>query len=185
MSCPSSVTTAGALDSAPTDFTVAPAIGAFLPTRASIGTTVTISGSAFGVMQGSVTFAGLTAAVTSWRNTKVVCTVPAHLAGVVPVVVTTADALASAPKYFPVRPHVGSLLPARGRVGITVTITGTGFGAKRGTAKVYFGSKAVTTYVSWSATKIKVRVPTLAKGKKLVTVKTAGGKSNAKTFTVI
>ena len=71
-------------------------------------------------------------------------------------------------------PWIGSLQPTRGKVGITLTINGWNFGAHRGTSKVYFGSKAVTTYVSWSATKIKVRVPTLAKGKKLVTVKTCG-----------
>ncbi len=66
-----------------------------------------------------------------------------------------------------------------------MTLTGWNFGATRGTAKVYFGGKAATRYVSWSATKIEVKVPTLAKGSKTVTVRTAGGRSNAKTFRVI
>ncbi len=159
-------------------------ITSLTPRAGRIGSQVTITGTAFGATSGSVTFRGRTATVTSWSDTQVVCRVPSGLSGVVPVVLTTADALASAPTNFSVKPHVGSLLPARGRVGITLTITGTGFGAHRGTAKVYFGSKAVTTYLSWSATKIKVRVPRLAKGKKSVTVKTAGGRSNPKTFTV-
>ena len=52
-------------------------------------------------------------------------------------------------------PWVGSLRPARGRVGAAVTLTGWNFGATRGTAKVYFGGKAATRYVSWSATEIR------------------------------
>ena len=83
-----------------------------------------------------------------------------------------------------ITPKIGALKPTHGKVGATVTITGTGFWSRRGTAKVYFGAKATTRYVSWSATKIRVRVPKLAKGKKRVTVRTADGKSNAKMFTV-
>jgi len=50
---------------------------------------------------------------------------------------------------------------------------------------VKFGSKACTTYVSWSATQIKCKVPATAKyGAVQVTVATAAGKSNAMSFTV-
>jgi hypothetical protein len=69
-----------------------------------------------------------------------------------------------------VKPHIGSMTP------------GTGFGATRGTAKVYFGAKAATKYVSWSKTKIKVKVPTMTKGREAVKVKTTGGVSNVKYF---
>ena len=179
------LSTADAQATAPIDFSIAPEIGSLEPTRAGVGVTVTIIGTAFGATPGSVTFAGRPAAVISWSDTQVFCKVPAGVAGVVPVVVTATDTLASAPTNFSVRPHIGSLLPAQGKVGITLTITGSGFGAKRGTAKVYFGSKVVTTYISWSNTKIKVRVPKLTKGKKSVTVTTTGGRSNAKTFRVI
>ena len=82
------------------------------------------------------------------------------------------------------KPVLGALRPARGAVGATVTITGSGFGARRGTARVFFAGKAATRYVSWSATRIKVKVPRLAKGRKTVKVVTAGGKSAAKTFRV-
>ena len=54
------------------------------------------------------------------------------------------------------------------------------FGATLGTSKVYFGTKAVTKYVSWSKYQIKARVPSLPQGKKAVTVKTPAGKSNVK-----
>jgi hypothetical protein len=83
------------------------------------------------------------------------------------------------------KPVIGSLKPARGRVGTTVTITGSFFGARRGTSKVYFGGKAATKYVSWSKGKVKVKVPFVAKGRKAVRVKTKDGRSNARFFRVI
>jgi hypothetical protein len=82
-----------------------------------------------------------------------------------------------------VAPRIRTLSPTSGRVGTTVTITGMGFGATRGTSKVYFGSKAATRYVFWSASKIKVKVPSVTKGKKAVKVKTSLGPSNVKYFT--
>jgi hypothetical protein len=82
-------------------------------------------------------------------------------------------------------PWIGTLKPARGRVGTTLTITGANFGATRGTAKVSFGSRVATGYVSWSRTTIKVRVPKLRRGAKSITIKTSAGKSNAESFKVI
>jgi hypothetical protein len=80
---------------------------------------------------------------------------------------------------------ITSIKPAKGKAGVTVTITGTGFGVVRGKARVFFGGKAATKYVSWSQTKIKVKVPATAAGKVSVTVKTVEGKSNARPFTVL
>ena len=51
--------------------------------------------------------------------------------------------------------------------------------------RTLFGGKAVTRYVSWSATRIRFKVPALAKGRKSVTVRPLGGKSNVKAFRVI
>ncbi len=81
-------------------------------------------------------------------------------------------------------PRIGALRPSRGAVGATLTITGSGFGASRGGARVFFGSKAAMRYVLWSATKIEV-VPALGAGRTTVTVRTAAGKSNAKGFKVL
>ena len=78
-----------------------------------------------------------------------------------------------------------SLTPTRGRVGATVTIAGWGFGPRRGTSKVFFVSRAVTRYVSWSAGKIKVKVPGVAAGAKMVRVKTAVGVGNGLAFRVL
>jgi IPT/TIG domain len=77
------------------------------------------------------------------------------------------------------------LLPASGRRGVIVTISGRNFGAKRGTSFVKFGATKCSKYVFWSKTKIKCRVPAKAKfGKLKVTVVTSAGTSNAKAFTV-
>jgi FG-GAP-like repeat/IPT/TIG domain len=82
------------------------------------------------------------------------------------------------------KPQLYGLSPTAGRPGTTVTLTGWGFGRTRGTSKVYFGAKAVTRYVSWSAGKVKVRVPVVAAGRKAVSVLTRDGRTNTKYFAV-
>ena len=85
----------------------------------------------------------------------------------------------------PIAPNIGGLTPASARRGALVTITGTKFGAARGTSAVEFGSKTCTKYVSWSDAPIKCKVPPKAKyGAVKVAVTTASGKSNAMGFTV-
>ena len=88
--------------------TVLPQVTNLAPAVGTIGSQVTISGSAFGATQGSATFAGLPATITSWSDSQVVCTVPGGVAGVVPMVVTSAGAFDSAPTDFTVTPAIGS-----------------------------------------------------------------------------
>jgi hypothetical protein len=77
-------------------------------------------------------------------------------------------------------PVLTGVSPAQGRIGDIVTLTGSHFG-KRGA--VQFGSKTAGAAVSWSASKIKVRVPRgAAKGSVKVTVTTLIGRSAGKTF---
>jgi hypothetical protein len=167
-------------------WTPLPTISGLDVSSGTVGTTVTVNGSGFGASQGtsSLRFGVATATITSWSDTEIVCTVPTAAVGKAAVVVTTAVWLSNSAS-FKVTPHLNHLKPIKAKPGVTVTISGSGFGAKRGTSKVLFGSVAVSKYVSWSATKIKVKVPKLAKGKRSVTVRTSGGKSNAKTFKVI
>jgi hypothetical protein len=81
------------------------------------------------------------------------------------------------------KPRIAKLSPKSGRRGCTVTISGTGFGAKKG--KVKFGRVACTKIVSWSASRIKCKVPARAKsGKVKVTVTASGSVSNSLTFRV-
>jgi hypothetical protein len=86
---------------------------------------------------------------------------------------------------IPARPVLSKVSPAGAKRGATVTLAGKYFGSKRGTSYVKFGNVKVTRYVSWSATKIKVKVPAKARfGRAKVTVTTLDGTSASKTFTV-
>jgi len=78
---------------------------------------------------------------------------------------------------------ITSLAPASGPVGTAVTITGTNFGAAKGTSTVTFNG-TVATPASWSGTSIVVPVPTGATtGNVVVTV--GGVASNGVSFTVV
>ena len=80
-------------------------------------------------------------------------------------------------------PMISGLEPAAGPVGASVAITGTGFGANRGSSTVSFNQTPVRTYTSWSDTSIVVEVPTEARtGNVVVTV--GGVASNGVAFTV-
>ncbi len=82
-------------------------------------------------------------------------------------------------------PDILKLSPTAGGRGAVVTITGRSFGKRRGAGFVTFGKVKAGKYLSWSATKIKVKVPAKASfGKVKVTVTTPTGRSAAKTFTV-
>ena len=84
-------------------------------------------------------------------------------------------------------PGITSISPTSGYAGTTVTIKGGHFGSSRGSSYVKFGSKkcASSDYVSWGASQVKVKVPTgTAVGTQKMTLTTASGISNAKTFTI-
>ena len=66
----------------------APAIESLVPDQGTVGTPVTVNGSNFGTAQGTVTFNGALAAITSWSATQIQTVVPAG-AATGPVVVTT------------------------------------------------------------------------------------------------
>ena len=75
--------------------------------------------------------------------------------------------------------------PASGKRGATITITGKGFGKRRGTSVVKFGSAKCLKYLSWTATRIRCAVPARARfGKLKVCLSGRAGASNRLTFTV-
>jgi hypothetical protein len=102
-----------------------------------------------------------------------------------PIAVTAgANATLNATMQLPAA--ISKLLPASGARGAKVTITGKRFGATRSGGKVFFGKKAATTYLKWSATKIVCKVPRgAAKGKLSVNVQTTSSFSKGKTFHVL
>ena len=163
-------------------FTVAPAIGSLSPDSGPEGTTVEITGTSFGAMQGTstVTFNGTGATPTSWSDTSITVTVPAG--ATTGSVVVTVGGTPSDGASFTVTPAISSLSPIAGPEGATVEITGTSFGAIQGTSTVAFNGTGATP-TGWSDTSITVTVPVGATtGNVVVTV--GGQASNGVSFAV-
>ena len=107
---------------------------AFSPTSGPVGTTVTISGTAFSTdsSQDSVSFNGTAATVTSASSTQLVVTVPSG-ATTGTISVTAPSGTATSSQTFTVTsgstnsPTITTFSPARGVAGTAVTIQGTGF----------------------------------------------------------
>ena len=104
-----------------------------------------------------------------------------------PLSVTTPGGTATSAAVFSVlaAPRLTKLRPAAGRRLASVPLTGSGFGATRGSSAVKFGAKSCGSYLSWSTTQIKCKVPAKAAyGALAVTVTTTAGTSHALSFTV-
>jgi hypothetical protein len=179
------VTVGGSASNAlPFTVTVPPNITSLSPTSGPVGTSVTIAGSDFGATKGTstVTFNGTQATPSSWSATSIV--VPVPTGATTGSVVVTVGGLASSGVTFTVRipPNITSLSPTSGTAGTSVTITGTNFGATKGSSTVTFKGVVATT-TSWSNTSIVATVPaTAATGSVIVTVNSLA--STGVTFTV-
>ncbi len=164
-----------------------PAITSVNPTAARIGAEITVDGSGFGAARGSsyVKIGTVKAtSYTSWSASQIKVKVPAGVAGALNLAVTTAGGQSNL-VAFKILPRITKISPKSGVAGSVVTVTGTGFGSKRGTSYVKFGAVKATSYVSWSATQIKVKVPAGGSGAVNLAVTTAGGKSNLLAFKVV
>lgn len=167
--------------------TVAPVINTVTPNKGGLagGGTAVLSGTCFGVAQGTVTIGGAAATVTAWSDTEIEVTVPAHAAGAVNVVVTSyfggVGTKVNGYTYYAttsvvaVNPTKG---PAKG--GTLVSITGTGFGSAQGSGSVSFGSVPAASIQSWSATLIRVHTPVMSAGLLDVSVTNDGGITGTK-----
>ncbi|MEI6452804.1 MAG: IPT/TIG domain-containing protein [Actinomycetes bacterium] len=180
-------------------FTI-PTVTSFAPASGAVGTIVALTGTAFtGVdaanfngtaFRRAIAFngSGAPADFTVDGDTRITVTAPAG-AATGPISVTnpagTATSAASFTVTAPAKPDITKLKPASGKRGAIVTISGSGFGSTQGTSAVKFGSKSCAAYVFWSAAQIKRKVPATAKyGAAGVTLTTAGGTSNARSFTM-
>jgi len=167
-------------------FTVTPSISSVSPTAGSFGTSVTISGSAFGTSQGSgtVTFNGISATPAHWgggSGNQIVVPVPSG--ATTGNLVVTSSGYASNPMPFSVV-GISNVSPAVGSPGTSVTITGTGFGASQGSSSFFFNLGIPASPTSWSSTQIVVPVPSAATTGNLV-VLVGGTDSNVVAFTVL
>jgi photosystem II stability/assembly factor-like uncharacterized protein len=164
----------------------APAIASVSPKYAKVGSVVTVTGTGFGASRGAsyVRFGAVKATgYVSWSATQLKVSVPAQAAGALKLSVTTSGGKSNLIP-FKVLPRIAKIAPRSGAAGRVVTLTGTGFGAERGTSFVRFGKTKVAKYVSWSTTKIVCKVPATGRGAKTMKVTTSGGTSAGVTFTV-
>ena len=166
-------------------FVTAPTVAAFSPASGPVGTLVNIAGSGFDDAA-AVAFNGVPARFTVESDALITAFVPAGAeSGAISVTAAGATGISAASFSVIPAPTITGLTPASGKRGALVTISGTDFGAVRGSGSVRFGGKICRTYPSWSDTRIVCRVPAKAAfGAVKVTVRTEGGTSNAKSFTV-
>ena len=162
----------------------APRIAAVLPAAGSAGSLITITGSGFGTVTGSVKIAGVPASVQSWNPDAIVVQVPSLAnAGLAQVVVTTSMEASNSGHFTVETAIISRLSRTSGPDHAKVTIFGSGFGQSQGSSRVTFnGRSALLT--SWSDTVIEVRVPPDATtGNVMVTV--GGISSNPVNFKVV
>jgi IPT/TIG domain len=190
------VTVTAAGGSASTSFTVnqtsGPAILGMYPTEGQPGTTVTLVGTGFGLVQvpllSTVKVGGTTADVDVWTEVLIRFKIPNTSAGLKEVKVSVL--LSSTTTTFKVTaalpaPVINSLTPTSGQVGTGITIDGSNFGTWQEGCSVVFGSTEIIL-ASWSNNQIVFTVPDgTSPGSVSVKVKTLSGTSAAKTFTVI
>jgi hypothetical protein len=143
-------------------FTVlTPVITGVTPTTARAGDQITITGNYFGTSgTAAQVWLGNKAAATivSWSDTQVVATV-ASGASSGTVQIQAGGVWYNYGSFTVVTPNISGISPTSGPVGTNVTITGTGFGATRGSGNVWLGGKLATNIVSWSDTQVVATVP--------------------------
>ncbi|RTQ45109.1 T9SS type A sorting domain-containing protein [Hymenobacter gummosus] len=166
-----------------TDFTVvvpgSTTISGLSPGSGPVGTTVTITGTAF-TGASSVTFNGVSAPFTLNSTTSITATVPAT-ATTGPVEVTAAANTANSGINFIITPVVSSFSPGSGVTGSSVVITGTGL---TGATDVAFNGVSAT-FTQNSATQLTATVPATATTG-VLSVTTAGGTyTTTASFTVL
>jgi hypothetical protein len=165
-----------------------PSISSLSPTSGTTGSIMYVNGSHFGYPRGSsyVKFGTVKVATYySWVSTKIKVKVPSGISRTCSVTVYVSGVGTSNAKTFKVIPKITSTYPTSGKRGSKVTIYGTAFGAKRYSSSfVKFGTVKVSTYYSWSNTKIVVKVPSAPYSKLYIKVVTTGGTSAGKYYTV-
>jgi IPT/TIG domain-containing protein len=166
-----------------------PSITSLSPTSGAVGTSVTITGTNFGITQASgsstVTFGGISAGTaSSWSATSIQVTVPPDApSGTVDVIVKVSG-VQSSPKPFMIlaAPLITGLIPTSGIPGTIVTLNGMNLGTSS-TGSLVLNNTAVTV-LQWTNSTIVFVVPASAGQGTLPLVLTSGQGSSSAQFTV-
>lgn len=153
------------------------------PAYGPSGTLVTIGGSGFGTVKGTVAFNGVSASlINEWKDGKIVVTAPSGaISGAVTVKAGVVD-LASPLAAFKLSKVTG-ITPASGPVGSKIYITGEGFGTVSTGNSVKFTGALPCSALSWTDKTIEVTIPQGAQSGS-VKLNLWGADTNAFNFTV-
>ena len=160
-----------------------------VPSRAAVGSSVTISGTAFATtpVGNTVTFNGIAATVTAASATRLTVTVPAGASNGTVSVTTAAGTTTSAESFTvdpaAVVPAVTGFSPGIGAAGTTVTITGSGFDSVAANNTVMFGATRARVSAA-TATTLTVTVPEAAGSGRIRVATAAGAATSASDFAV-
>ena len=163
-----------------------PRISSVSPQTVQTNTVVTVSGSNFGSSRGSssVRIGSIvipSSAFTSWSSSRIrfripVNTPPGNLT------IRTSQGTSNSIRLQITSPYLTGISPTRIETRNRLTLTGGNFGTRRGSGYVLFSSNvrpSAADYVSWSSSRIVVRVPARARSGN-VQVTTSNGTSGTK-----
>lgn len=158
----------------------APTISTVAPPYASVGATVTITGTNFSNVA-SVTFGGVPGAITTQSATQIVTTVPVGVPCPAPLVVTNPDGQFATRNFN--APAINTVTPGSGAAagGTTLFLLGSGFPA--GCSVTIGGTPAVV--ISNTPIQIVCTTPPHASGPNAVVITTPQGCTASGTFTYL
>ena len=168
---------------------VAPQITSVSPRQVQYNQTVTVRGSNFGSSRGSssVRIGSIrVSSFTAWSNTIIRFRVPTNVRSG-NVTVRTSAGTSNAIRLEITSPYLASVSPSRVRPGDRLTLTGANFRSTRGSGYVLFTPNvrpASSDYVSWSDSRIVVRVPVGAQSGEVKVVATGSQVSGIKRIVV-
>ena len=145
---------------------VSPRISSVSPSQVQYDQVVTVTGSNFGSSRGSSTvrigsIAIPSASLAGWSNTRIRFRVPTNMRSG-NVTVRTSAGTSNAIRLEITNPYLGNVSPVSVRPGGLLTLTGANFRSTRWSGYVLFTPNvrpASSDYVSWSDSRIVVRVP--------------------------
>ena len=151
---------------------------------------VTVTGSNFGSSRGSSTVrigsvAIPSSSLASWTNTRIRFRVPTNVRSG-NVTVRTSAGTSNAIRLGIISPYLASVSPSRVKPGDRLTLTGANFKSRRGSSYVLFAPNvrpSSSDYVTWSSSRIVVKVPARARSGN-VKVVTGDGTSGTKRIVV-
>ena len=168
---------------------VGPRITSVSPRQVQYNQVVTVTGSNFGSSRGSssVRIGSIrVSSFTGWSNTIIRFRVPTNVRSG-NVTVRTSAGTSNAIRLEITSPYLSSVSPSRVKPGDRLTLTGANFRSTRGSGYVLFTPNvrpATSDYVSWSDSRIVVRVPVGAQSGEVKVVATGSQVSGIKHIVV-